>query len=211
MLSLIEWRREIFKIYSDVRAERNGALAWRKWKTKREKLFRYHPESPTFNAKRKTGSNPTPILYPYNSNFCLSSKYKILESSEILELITDDNSITRIQPFLKTTDLFEKLNTELTIFKILGYGGGLFLPFFDMGCFSKGENYEGGRYLIDTIKGADLGECKKNELRLDFNFSYNPSCSYNSKWSCPIIKNYNNIPILIDAGEKKPVEILQLS
>ena len=72
MLSLIEWRREIFKIYSDVRAERNGALAWRKWKTKREKLFRYHPESPTFNAKRKTGSNPTPSLYPYNSNFCLS-------------------------------------------------------------------------------------------------------------------------------------------
>ena len=77
-----------------------------------------------------------------------------------------------------------------------------------MGCFSKGENYEGGRYLIDTIKGADLGERKKNELRLDFNFSYNPSCSYNSKWSCPIIKNYNNIPILIDAGEKKPIEIL---
>ena len=38
MLSLIEWRREIFKIYSDVRAERNGALAWRKWKTK-EKNF----------------------------------------------------------------------------------------------------------------------------------------------------------------------------
>ena len=128
------------------------------------------------------------------SNFCLSSKYKILESSEILELITDDNSITRIQPFLKTTDLFEKLNTELTIFKILGYGGGLFLPFFDMGCFSKGENYEGGRYLIDTIKGADLGECKKMNCDY-FNFSYNPSCSYNSKWSCPIIKNYNNIPI----------------
>ena len=208
MLSLIDWRREIFEIYSDIRTESDGKMAWEKWRVKREELFKHHPESPTFNIKSIPGSYAQPILYPYNPNFCLSSKFKFLESSEILELITDDNSITRIQPFLETTNLFEKLNIELTIFKILGYGGGLFLPFFDKGCFSNGENYEGGRYLIDTIKGADLGECKKNELRLDFNFSYNPSCSYNSKWTCPIIKNYNNIPILIDAGEKKPIEIL---
>ena len=110
MLSLIEWRREIFKIYSDVRLERNGPLAWKKWKTKREKLFKYHPESPTFNVKRKSGFNPSPILYSYNPNFCLSSKYRILESSVILEIVTDENSITRIQPFLKTTDLQPKLN-----------------------------------------------------------------------------------------------------
>ena len=95
-----------------------------------------------------------------------------------------------------------------TIFKIEGYGGGLFLPFTDSGCKSGGEHYEGGRYLIDTIKGADLGEVKTNELRLDFNFSYNPSCSYNSKWTCPIINDYNSIPIFVDAGEKKPKNFL---
>ena len=161
MLSLIDWRREIFEIYSDIRTESDGKMAWEKWRVKREELFKHHPESPTFNIKSIPGSYAQPILYHYNPNFCLSSKYKVLESSEILELITDDNSITRIQPFLETTNLFEKLNIELTIFKILGYGGGLFLPFFDKGCFSNGENYEGGRYLIDTIKGADLGECKK--------------------------------------------------
>ena len=208
MLSLVNWRREIFEIYSDIRTESDGKMAWEKWRVKREELFKHHPESPTFNIKSIPGSYAQPILYPYNPNFCLSSQYKVLESSEILELITDDNSITRIQPFLKTTDLFEKLNIELTIFKILGYGGGLFMPFFDIGCSSKGDNYEGGRYLIDTIKGADLGESRKNELRLYFNFSYNPSCSYNSKWTCPIIKHYNIIPVLIDAGEKKPIEIL---
>ena len=208
MLSLVNWRREIFEIYSDIRRESNGKMAWEKWRVKREELFKHHPESPTFNIKSIPGSYAQPILYPYNPNFCLSSQYKFLESSEILELITDDNSITRIQPFLKTTNLFEKLNIELTIFKILGYGGGLFMPFFDIGCSSKGDNYEGGRYLIDTIKGADLGESRKNELRLDFNFSYNPSCSYNSKWTCPIIKHYNIIPVLIDAGEKKPIEVL---
>ena len=120
MLSLIDWRREIFEIYSDIRRESNGKTAWEKWRVKREELFKHHPESPTFNIKSIPGCYAQPILYPYNPNFCLSSKYKVLESSDILELITDDNSITRIQPFLKTTDLVKKLNIELTIFKILG-------------------------------------------------------------------------------------------
>ena len=127
MLSLIDWRKEIFEIYSHIRTESDGKMAWEKWRVKREELFKHHPESPTFNIKSTPGSLSQPILYPYNPNFCLSSKFKFLESSEILELITDDNSITRIQPFLETTNLFEKLNIELTIFKILGYGGGLFL------------------------------------------------------------------------------------
>ena len=67
---------------------------------------------------------------------------------------------------------------------------------------------------IKKIKKNILGKVyfdyldMKKGLRLDFNFSYNPSCSYNSKWTCPIIKNYNKIPFLIDAGEKKPNEIL---
>ena len=86
MLSLIDWRRKIFEIYSDIRAESDGKIAWEKWRVKREELFKHHPESPTFNIKSIPGSYAQPILYPYNPNFCLSSKYKVLESSEILEL-----------------------------------------------------------------------------------------------------------------------------
>ena len=93
ILSLIDWRREIFAIYSDLRRESNGKIAWEKWRVKREELFKNHPESPTFNIKSIPGSYAQPILYPYNPNFCLSSKYKVLESSEILELLTDDNSV----------------------------------------------------------------------------------------------------------------------
>ena len=88
MLSLIDWRREIFEIYSYIRTESDGKMAWEKWRVKREELFKHHPESPTFNIKSIPGSYAQPILYPYNPNFCLSSKYKVLESSEILELIT---------------------------------------------------------------------------------------------------------------------------
>ena len=35
MLSLIDWRREIFEIYSDIRTESDGKMAWEKWRVKR--------------------------------------------------------------------------------------------------------------------------------------------------------------------------------
>ena len=208
LLSLINWRREIFSIYNEVRSEKDGIVAWKKWKDKREKLFKCHPESPTFNPNKQSSFNNVPVLHPYNKKFSLFSKFEVISNSEIIQLKTDENSITRLKPFIKTTNLKNHLGIELTIFKIGGYGGGLFLPFTDSGCKSGGIHYEGGRYLIDTIKGADLGELKTDELRLDFNFSYNPSCSYNSKWTCPVINYYNSIPVFVDAGEKKPKNFL---
>ena len=208
LLSLINWRREIFSIYDEVRSEEDGIVAWNIWKDKREKLFKFHPESPTFDPKKQSGFNDVPVLYSYNQKFSLFSKFELISNSDIIQLNTDENSITRLKPFIKTTNLKDFLGIELTIFKIEGYGGGLFLPFTDTGCKSGGAHYEGGRYLIDTVKGADLGELKTDELRLDFNFSYNPSCSYNSKWTCPILKNFNRISILVDAGEKKPKNFL---
>ena len=208
LLSLINWRREIFSIYDEVRSEEDGIVAWNKWKDKRENLFKFHPESPTFDPKKQSGFNDVPVLYSYNQKFSLFSKFEQISNSEIIQLNTDENSITRLKPFIKTTNLRDFLGIELTVFKIEGYGGGLFLPFTDTGCKSGGAHYEGGRYLIDTVKGADLGELKTDELRLDFNFSYNPSCSYNSKWTCPILKNFNRISILVDAGEKKPKNFL---
>ena len=44
---------------------------------------------------------------------------------------------------------------ELELFWLEAYGGGLFLPFRD--ATSGSETYGGGRYLLDTVKGADLG------------------------------------------------------
>jgi uncharacterized protein (DUF1684 family) len=62
------------------------------------------------------------------------------------------------------------------------------------------ETYQGGRYLIDTIKGADLG-WEGEDLVVDFNFAYNPSCAYNERWSCPLPPPENSLPVAIEAGE----------
>jgi uncharacterized protein (DUF1684 family) len=65
--------------------------------------------------------------------------------------------------------------------------------------------YGGGRYLLDTVKGADLGVTGTGELVLDFNYAYNPSCAHDARWSCPLAPPENVVPVAIRAGERAPV------
>ena len=65
------------------------------------------------------------------------------------------DGIIHLMPFARTAGLEPALGAELTLYWIEGYGGGVFLPFRD--ATSGRSTYAGGRYLLDTIKGADLG------------------------------------------------------
>jgi uncharacterized protein (DUF1684 family) len=85
-----------------------------------------------------------------------------------------------------------------------GYGGGLFLPFGDA---TNGDStYGGGRYLLDTVKGSDLGEVEGG-IVLDFNFAYNPSCAYDPRWTCPLSPLESRLDIPVDAGELLPSSV----
>ncbi|MEM6285406.1 MAG: DUF1684 domain-containing protein, partial [Chloroflexota bacterium] len=86
----------------------------------------------------------------------------------------------------------------LGVFWIEGYGGGIFVPFRD-GTNGTGS-YGGGRYLYDTIKGADLGGTD-TEMVLDFNYAYHPSCYYNERWVCPLAPPQNHLQFPVPAGE----------
>ena len=87
----------------------------------------------------------------------------------------------------------------LALYWFEGYGGGLWLPFGDS--TNGTATYGGGRYLYDTIKGADLG-ASAGEFMLDFNFAYNPSCTYDDRWSCPLSPAENKLPFDVPAGER---------
>jgi uncharacterized protein (DUF1684 family) len=103
-------------------------------------------------------------------------------------------------PFARTAGLRQRLGDELTLYWIGGYGGGVFLPFKD--ATSGRETYGGGRYLLDTIKSADLGTTADGAVILDFNFAYNPSCAYSDRWTCPLAPAANQLPAAVRAGER---------
>jgi uncharacterized protein len=84
---------------------------------------------------------------------------------------------------------------------IAGYAGGLFVPFRD--ATAGTESYGGGRYLLDTIKSADLGaDLGAGTVVLDFNYAYHPSCAYDPKWPCPLAPPANRVSIPIRCGER---------
>ena len=88
---------------------------------------------------------------------------------------------------------------ELELYWLVGYGGGLFVPFAD--ATAGAQTYGAGRYLLDTVKGADLGT-RDGRLVLDFNLAYNPSCSYDPRWSCPLAPPPNRLRIPVRMGER---------
>ena len=79
------------------------------------------------------------------------------------------------------------------------YGGGLFLPVRD--ATAGGASYGGGRYVLDTAKGADLGS-DGERIVIDFNFMYHPSCRYDPRWMCPLAPAENTIDVPVKAGER---------
>ena len=63
------------------------------------------------------------------------------------------------------------------------------------------EATAGGRYLLDTVKGADLG-MQGGRLIVDLNFLYHPSCRYESSWLCPLAPSGNMVAAAVEAGER---------
>jgi len=90
----------------------------------------------------------------------------------------------------------------LSLWWIAAYGGGLVLPLRDG--TSGRETYGGGRYLTDTAKGTygrGLRLLGNGRIRLDFNYAYNPSCAYDSRWACPLAPRENWLTGPVRAGE----------
>jgi uncharacterized protein (DUF1684 family) len=90
---------------------------------------------------------------------------------------------------------------DLDVWWLGCYGGGIFVPVKDGSAGSA--TYGGGRYLIDSVKGADLGSAD-GRLILDFNFSYNPSCAYDPAWACPLAPAGNTLGRPLLGGELMP-------
>jgi uncharacterized protein (DUF1684 family) len=119
-----------------------------------------------------------------------------LTTTDPVELHIPEGSFTR---FGRVELELDGVALRLDCFWLDGYGGGLFLPFGDT--TNGTTTHGGGRYLLDTAKGADLGG-EDGRLVLDFNFAYNPSCAYDPRWVCPLAPPGNRLPVAVEAGER---------
>jgi hypothetical protein len=91
------------------------------------------------------------------------------------------------------------LDAVIDVWWVRQYAGGLLLPLRD-GTAGQ-SSYGGGRYALDTAKGADLGG-QDGSLVVDLNFLYHPSCRYDDAWQCPLAPPGNTIATPVTAGER---------
>ena len=194
-LDLLDWKRRIFDLYRFIRDDPDPKHAWSVWRAERDELFRSHPQSPLGPARRDFEGLR---LYDYDPAFRVLAKVDFAEprAYDIPTSGADTFSFTRVG--LARFEL-EAAPRELELYWLNSYGGGLFVPFRD--ATSGRETYGAGRYLLDTVKGADLGT-REGRLVFDFNFAYNPSCCYDPRWICPLSPPANRLDCPVTAGER---------
>jgi hypothetical protein len=195
-LELLDWKRRVFALYADVRAAGNPVTAWHAWREGRDTLFRGHPQSPLSPEGR--GRFGGLRYFEYDPALRVLGQ-PVREDDELRDVTASGGETVRFRRFGAVRFQLAGRPQELCLYWLEGYGGGIFLPFADA---TRGsETYGGGRYLLDTVKGADLGEAD-GQLVLDFNFAYNPSCAYNPRWVCPLSPPENRLDLAVRAGEQ---------
>jgi len=199
-LDLLGWKHAIFDLYAEIRRAPDPEAAWRRWRATRDGMYGSHAQSPVPEDDRTTFAGCS--FYDYDPSWRVTATVDDVEAARV------DIAVSTGGTFAFTSIAvvrFERdgLEHELELTWNEGYGGGLFLAFQDE---STGETtYGGGRYLVDTVKGADLGfDADERTAVLDFNFSYNPSCSYDPRWACPLAPPANRLPVEVTAGERHP-------
>jgi uncharacterized protein (DUF1684 family) len=201
-LTLLGWRRQVAALYAAARAARDPETGWRTWRDGRDELFAGHPDSPLDEAAR-TAFRGLPYA-PYDPRL----RYEVAALAAEPQRLEVPTATDGVVPFDRIGAVELDGIGRLDLWWLGSYGGGLFLPLRDG---TAGQTtYGAGRYLLDTVKGADLGgevdvTSGRGTLVVDLNFAYNPSCAYDSAWVCPLAPPGNTLAAPVRGGELYPV------
>ncbi len=160
-----------------------------KFRAAKDDFFRGHPQSPLSLEQQKTFVGLS--YFPENSVL----RFRVtLERGVVHETIQMDTTGGQKRTYtLEGKAGFTLDGQEVIVFLYRTEDSDLlFLPFKDQ--TSGKETYGAGRYIEVEVAGDDT-------VLLDFNYAYNPFCSYNDCWSCtlPPLENWLKAPIR--AGE----------
>jgi uncharacterized protein (DUF1684 family) len=187
-VELAHYREAVARLYLSP-----GGLA--EFRARRDELFATHPQSPIPPDQRAafTGLRYFPATE--------DAVVEVVLREEPGQLEVDTGGPDGIVRYDRVGVLATQWG-QLSLWWIAAYGGGLFLPLRDG--TSGHETYGGGRYLTDTVKGTfgrGLRLLGGDRIRLDFNYAYNPSCAYDSRWACPLAPRENWLSDPVRAGE----------
>ena len=146
-LTLLDWRRRIARLYAEVRSEPDPVAAHAHWRATRDQLLRSHPDSPIPPPER--AAYPGAPIAAYDPALRFDVIVDTSGPARHLEVRTGTDGVA---PFDRIGCAHLPGGGELDVWWLGSYGGGVFVPFKDASAGTA--SYGGGRYLIDTAKGA---------------------------------------------------------
>lgn len=193
---VVDWRRRVFALYAAIRDAESPEDAHELWRIERDELLLHHPATPLLSEDRLLFDGLPIASYDPQWRFELP----ILPAEPGgFEFATGTDGVV---PFERIGMVEIPDTGTLDIWRLTSYAGGLFIPVRDALAGRPGGTYGGGRYLIDTVKGADLGsDAERGTIVIDFNFAYNPSCAYDPAWACPLAQPGNVLSVAVPVGE----------
>jgi uncharacterized protein len=187
--------------FASAHSQSNDALAVREIEAHRKKQFQEFKdpkESPLSPSERRKLKRL--IYFPIDLKYRVTASFIKTETAELFRMKT---TTARLPEYRKYGEVHFRIDSQHFRLEVYqnpevtarpGYEDYLFIPFTDL--TNGEESYDVGRYLDFRIPDSE-------EVRIDFNQSYNPYCSYSDRFSCPIPPAANNLPVAIYAGEKK--------
>jgi uncharacterized protein len=198
-LDLADWRRRVAAIYDALRRDtRPDPMRLVAFRAAKDRLFADHPQSPVPAERR---SDFRGLAY-WRHDPALRFTARLEPDPDAPPLDVPRSGEGAAMPFSRigwVSFSVDGTPCRLAVSWLNEYAGGIFIAFRD--ATSGRESYGGGRYLWDSAKGADLGSVA-DELVLDFNYAYHPSCVYDPRWSCPLAPRENWLGVPIAAGER---------
>jgi uncharacterized protein (DUF1684 family) len=196
--ALAHWRRTVASLYAKVREPAQDRRAQcEAFRRARDDLFRTHAQSPIAEHRRSTW--PGVPWFAWDPAARVDARVELASDHAAFEIMLAADGVLRCTRAGVAHFTLYGNRAALAAYWLEGYGGGLWVPFAD--ATTGVLTYGGGRYLYDTIKGADLG-VDGTSMVLDFNYAYNPSCAYDERWSCPLSPPENRLPFAVEAGER---------
>jgi uncharacterized protein len=189
---VLDWRRQVLDLYERVRAPADPAEGHAIWVAGRDLLLRTHPASPVPPQLRDAYPGADVADYDPAYRFVVPVDFDVEPERREVQTGTDG-----VVPFGRLGRVELPGVGSLDLWWLESYGGGVFMPVRD----ADPRTYGGGRYLLDTVKGSDLGG-DADALVVDLNFAYQPSCAYDEAWACPLAGPTNTVSVALPVGER---------
>lgn len=136
-------------------------------------------------------------FFPINEKYKVLAKIERTPDSKTFKMKTTTSRVSVSSQYANLIFEIDSVEYRLAVYqthsllKTEEYADYLFLPFLDE---TNGEtSYGGGRYIGLRIPDGD-------SIEIDFNKAYNPYCTYNERYSCPIVPRKNRLKTKIEAG-----------